>query len=210
MILCYSVIKYKSDDEILSQLGLNSVKKKYYKECKELVEMNNKRTNKKDQIVRAGENLFIDVINGKVKYECFSVYVGIISFLGRQYKAKRISNDIIAYRAMGYKNEMDWFDSSSIQKPLSRYKINQAIEYLEAADYIRTFYLKKGQMKYYSTRIRTKRELADFAGAREKKKLQKKIDEEKIRKRVIDGIRNMEAEYIQLKQNNSSIKTSIH
>jgi len=173
------------------------------------VERNNERTQKKDQIVRVGESLIIDVINRKVKYEYFSVYVGIISYLGRRYKAKRISDGIIAYRAIGYKNYMDWFDSECSQKPLSRYKTNQAVEYLEDADYIRTFYLKKGQMKYYSTRIKTINELAEFAGAREKKKWRKKIDEEKIRKRELEGLRDMEAEYIKLKESNTSINTPL-
>ncbi len=209
MILCYSVIQYKSDAEILKELGLNSVKKQYHKECKELVKKNNERTQKKDQIVRVGEDLIIDVINRKVKYDYFSVYVGIISYLGRRYKAKRISDRIIAYRAIGYKNYMDWFDSECSQKPLSRYKINQAAKYLEVADYIRTFYLKKGQMNYYSTRIKTKNELAEFAGAQEKKKWRKKIDVEKIRQRELEGIRDMEAEYIKLKQSNISINPSL-
>jgi len=197
MILCYSVIEYSSNDEILSKLGLDSIKKQYHKECKECVEKNNKRTKKIDQIIRVGEDLIIDVIKGKVKYDYFSVYLGIISFLGRRYAAKRISNDIISYRSIGFKNFNDWFESESIQKPPSRYIINKAVEYLEEAGFLRTFSLKRGQMKFYSTQLKTKKELAEFAKNCEIKKRRKKNEEEKLRKQMQIEINGLEIEYEQ-------------
>jgi hypothetical protein len=210
MILCHSVIEYYSDDKILKDLGLDPIKKQYHIECDKLVRENFERTQKKDQIVRVGENLIVDVINGKVKYDHFSVYVGIISFLGRRYKAKRISNEIIAYRAIGYKNFTDWFDSESTQKPLSRYKINKAVEYLEDAGYLRTFSLKIGQMKYYSTRLETKKELAEFVTNREKVKLRKKFREEKLREQALKEIQAEEEEYERLRQSNALYRPFYH
>jgi hypothetical protein len=210
MILCYSIIEYNSDDRILNELGLDSIKKQYHKECKDFIEENDNRTKKKDQIIRVGEDLIVDVIKGKVKYPYFSVYLGIVSFLGRQLKAKRISNDIIAYRAIGYKNFNDWYESESTKMPPSRYIINKAVEYLEEAGYIRTFYLKKGQMKFYSTRLKTKKEVAQFAMNCKRKKIRGQIEEEKLRERMNNEIHGLEIELEKLKKMNDSNGLSIH
>jgi len=130
--------------------------------------------------------------------------VGIISFLGRRSTAKRISNEIISYRSIGYKNFNDWVESESTKRPPSRYKISSKVEYLEEAGFLRTFSLKIGQMKFYSTRLKTKVELAEFAKNYTKKKLRRKIEEEKLREHIQDELHGLEREYEHLKKNNSA------
>ena len=152
----------------------------------------------------------MDVLNKKIKYDYFVVYVGIASYLGRTQPAKKISIEIIASRALGYKNFADYLDSNCIKNLLSRYKINKAIEYLENADFIRTFYLKRGQIKYFSTRLKTIEELAEFANNCKNKKLRKKIYKEKLRQRLHQKNHGLEIEYEQLKNNDACNGDTIH
>ena len=59
-------------------------------------------------------------------------------------------------------------------------------------------------MKFYSTRLKTKEGLAEFAKNCKKKKLLKRIEEEKLREQMHNEIHGWEREYELLKKNNSA------
>lgn len=189
-IICFGVVEFGGDREIINELELGNKLKEYHKECKTLVIHYEEWTGKKDQIVRVGKTLLLDTLNKKIRFDHFCIYVGILSFLGRnrQKPAKKISYSIIQYRAIGYKNENEYLRSKSTAKPFSQHKVKRAIEFLNNANFIRKFVLKKGQMIWFSTFIQTYEKLAEWVGEHELRKLKKKSDQEEIRLRVLNEI----------------------
>lgn len=210
-ILCYSVVEFGSELRLITKYELSNHISDYHKECKKFVEEYEIRSKRKDQIVRIGEELIRSVISREFDYDLFSVYVGIVSFLGRDNKpAKPISNDIIAYRALGYKNELDYLMSETTQKPLSKYKIRKSVELLEKMNFIRTYKLRRSVMTYYSTRISTKQKLAEYIVTREKNKIQNKIEEEKFRKEKLEELSKIRNELKELRDENKKTDKSLH
>ena len=211
-ILCFSVMEYNSNQKVLQELGLLDQSYEYHKECREFIDNYESITGKKDQIVRVGERLMLDVIEGKFNYETFSVYVGIISFQGRKKIPKKIAYSIIALRAMGYKTFNDYLASESIQEPLSNYRIKKAIDLLEQLEFIITFSFRAGQMRWFTTKtnfIKNKNELGEYVMKRNEKKFDRKIEEEEIRQRLYAKLREKELRYKKLKQLNRVINSPL-
>lgn len=209
-IICYAVVEYGGDKKIIKELKIGNKLKEYHKECKKLVEHYEKWTAKKDQIVRVGKTLLLDTLNKKFSFDYFCIYVGILSYLGRNKlkPAKKISYSIIQYRAMGYKNENEYLRSKSDVKTYSKHKVKRAIEFLEKANFIRTFCLVKGQMIWFSTFFASYEKLAEWVKNYEMKKLNKKKDKEEIRLRVLVEIRNAESELKDLSKKKKIIDPS--
>lgn len=200
-IICFAVIEYDCDEKIIEELGLELKINEYHNECKKLVKHYEKWTGKKDQIVRIGKTLLLHTLNKKIRFDYFCIYVGILSYLGRNRNkpAQKISYSNIQYRAMGYKNENEFLRSGSTIRPYKLYTVRKAIEFLTEANFIRKFVLVKGQMIWFSTFITTYEELAEYVKNYELKKLKKERDKEEIRLRVLDEIRNEENELKDLK-----------
>ncbi|QQS37038.1 MAG: primase C-terminal domain-containing protein [Ignavibacteriales bacterium] len=201
-ILCYGVLEFNSDTKIISDLELDSMAIQYHLECKKLITDYEQRTGKRDQIVRVGEKMFLDTLKKKIRFDYFFIYTGIISYLGRNATkpAKKISHSIISYRAIGFKNFTDYLESESISTPPSLSKVRSGIKFLETGDFIRTFSLKKGQMKYFSTYFKTKESLAEWVMNKEGKKLDKKIYEEELRQRMLAKLSEKQKKYQDLKK----------
>ena len=210
-IICYSVKEFRSEDRLISQLNLTDKLNEYHLECKKLINEYETRSQRKDMILRIGEKMMLSVLNNKLEYYLFSVYCGIVSYLGRGNKAaKKISNDIISYRALGYKNELDYLMSESNEKPLSKYKIRKAVKELEKANFIRTFKLKRSEMTYYSTKIGTKDNLAAYVTKIKSDRIQKRIDEEELRKERLKELEKQEKKYLDLLKENRKIERTIN
>ena len=65
-------------------------------------------------------------------------------------------------------------------------------------------------MKYFSTWLGTKEELSNYVINIEKKRLHKKIDEEKLRIERLKEIQDLENEYKQLKITDVAERVTIH
>lgn len=209
-ILCYSVVQFGSDPRLINKYELSGFISDYHNECKKFVERYEHTSKRKDQIVRIGEEMIRKIIEKEFDYDLFSVYVGIVSYLGRDNKpAKPISNDIISYRALGYKTEVDYLMSETTQKPLSKYKIRKFVGLLEKMNFIRTYKLRRSVMTYYSTKISSKKQLADYVTTREKNKILKKIEDEKLRKEKLEELSKIENELKQLRDENKKTEKSL-
>jgi len=201
-ILCYSVREYGSEDRLIYKLDLTEKINEYYVECSNFADRYESKSQSKNQILRIGEQMILSVLNGELSYEIFSVYCGVVSYLGRGNKAsKQISNRIIAYRAIGYKNEQDYKKFAAGQKPLSDYKIRKSIKILEdKLNFIRTFKLRGSDMTWYSTKIDTKEKLANYVATVNKNKIKRKMDEEQLRINKLDEIINYKENLRKLKE----------
>jgi len=209
-ILCYSIVQFGSEARLIDKYKLTEVIQEYYNECSSFVKEFESKSESKDQIVRVGEQLIRNVIDKKIDYDLFSVYVGIISFLGRDNRpAKPISNDTIAFRALGYKTELDYLMSDCSRKPLSKYKIRKMVEKLEKMNLIRTFKLKRAVMTYYSTKIKSKGALAEYVCKIQNNKIQKKIDDEKLRRGKLEEILDANNKLKNIRNENKKLESTI-
>lgn len=210
-ILCYSVIEFSSNSKIITNLNLTDKANEYHLECKKFINYYETRSQRKDMILRIGEKMILSVLNKQLEYYLFSVYCGIVSYLGRGNKvAKKISNDIISYRALGYKNEIDYLMSETREKPLSKYKIRKAVKELEKANFIRSFKLKRAEMTYYSTKIESKENLATYVTKIKINKIQKRIDEEELRKEKLTELEEKQKTYMNIILENRKKESFLH
>lgn len=215
-IICYGVIEYDGDRKIIEELGLTDKLNVYHQECKKLVEHYENWTGRKDQIVRVGQTLILDAYYKRFRFEYFCIYVGMISYLGRNSKkpAKQISQDNIRYRAMGYKNEDEYLCSNSKAPPIKKSTIKSGIKKIEKCNLIRSFSLVKGRMKWFSTFFATNEKLAEFVKICEIKKLHKRKSKDLLRLKMQEEIRG-EQEKLDAIINNKQINaissySSIH
>lgn len=210
-ILCYSVIEFSSNSKIISNLNLTDKANEYHLECKKFINDYETRSQRKDMILRIGEKMILSVLNKQLEYYLFSVYCGIVSYLGRGNKAaKKISNDIISYRALGYKNELDFLMSETTEKPLSKYKIRKAVKELEKANFIRSFKLKRAEMTCYSTKIESKENLAAYVTKIKTNQIQKRIDEEELRKEKLIELEEKQKAYLNIVLENRKKESCLH
>lgn len=200
-IICFAVVEFGGDKDIITELKLQKKIKKYHNECKKFVEKYENWSGHKDQIVRVGKTLLLDTLNRKIQFDYFCIYVGILSYLGRnrQKPAKKIAYSIIRFRAMGFKNEEEYLLSESKIPPVKQSRLKSAIQFLEKANFIRTFIAVKGQMRWFSTFLPTYESLAEYAKRQELKKIEKYKRKEEIRLRVLDEIKDAKKELKNLK-----------
>ena len=213
-IICFGVIEYECDKKIIEELKLEDKINEYHKECKNLVKRYEGWTGKKDQIVRIGKSLILDTYKKNIRFEYFCVYVGIISYLGRNSlkPAKQISHNIIQFRAMGFKNETEFLRSESTTMPYTPNTIRSAIKKIEDTNLIRTFSLVKGRMKWFSTFYSTNETLAEWVKNREIKKLRKNKEKDLLRVKMQEQIQAEENELKDLinKKKIVSSSSSLH
>jgi len=210
-ILCYSVIEFSSNFKIISNLNLTDKANDYHLECKKFINDYETRSQRKDMILRIGEKMILSVLKKQLEYYLFSVYCGIVSYLGRGNKAaKKISNDIISYRALGYKNELDFLMSETTEKPLSKYKLRKAVKELEKANFIRSFKLKRAEMTCYSTKIQSKENLASYVTKIKTNRIQKRINEELLRKEKLKELEEKQKKYMDLVIENRKNESCLH
>ena len=210
-ILCYSVKEFSSNSKIISNLKLTDKVNEYHLECKMFITEYETRSKRKDMILRIGEKMILSVLNKQLEYYLFSVYCGIVSYLGRGNKAaKKISNDIISYRALGFKNELDFLMSETTEKPLSKYMIRKAVKELEKANFIRSFKLKRAEMTCYSTKIESKENLASYVTKIKTNKIQKRINEEELRKEKLKELEEKQLLYRNLVSENRKKESCLH
>lgn len=185
-IICFGVVEYNGDKKIIKDLGLLDKLNEYHQECKKLVEHYENWTGKKDQIVRIGKALIIDVYRKNFRFEYFCIYVGIVSYLGRNKNrpAKQISQSIIGFRAMGFKDEAEYLLSASDTKPIKGSTIRSGIRKIEDMNLVRSFSLVKGRMKWFSTFIETNEKLAEMVKNYEIKKMHKISLNDLLRSRI--------------------------
>jgi hypothetical protein len=191
-IICYGLVEYGGDRKIIEELGIANKLIEYHQECKRLVEHYENWTGRNDQIVRIGQTLMLDAYYKRFRFEYFCIYVGIISFLGRNTHkpSKQISHNIIRFRSMGFKNEAEYLLSNCKATPMKESTIRSGIKNIEDRNLLRSFSLVKGRMKWFSTFIETKEKLAEYVKNCEIKKLHKKNTDELLRSIVQREIRN--------------------
>jgi len=215
-IICFAVVEYGSDKKIIEELELGDKLTEYHKECKRLVEHYEEWTGKKDQIVRVGKALLLDSLNGKFRFDYFCIYVGIVSYLGRNpYKpAKQIAHNVIRFRAMGFKDETEYIKSASKAVPIKESIIRSGIKNIEDRNLLRSFSLVKGRMKWFSTFFKTNEKLAEWVRDREIEKNRKKNEQELLRIKIQEEIQReldeLNKRTKRTKTNNPSLSSSLH
>lgn len=215
-IICFAVIEYDCDKKIIEELGLDEKLIEYHAECKKLVKHYENWTGKKDQIVRIGKALILDVYRKNFRFEYFCIFVGIISYLGRNaYKpAKQIAHNVIRFRAMGFKDEAEYLKSTSQAVPLKESIIRSGIKNIEDRNLLRSFSLVKGRMKWFSTFFETNEKLAEWVRDREIKKNRKKNEKDLLRVKMQEEIQleldELNKKLKRTKNTNTSSLSSLH
>lgn len=215
-IICFAVIEYDGDKKIIEELELGDKLTEYHTECKKLVKHYESWTGKKDQIVRIGKALILDAYRKNFRFEYFCIFVGIISYLGRNaYKpAKQIAHNVIRFRAMGFKDEAEYLKSTSQAVPLKESIIRSGIKNIEDRNLLRSFSLVKGRMKWFSTFFNTNEKLAEWVRDREIEKNRKKNEKDLLRVKMQEEIQReldeLNKRTKRTKTNNPSLSSSLH
>lgn len=189
-IICFAVIEYDCDKKIIEELGLSDKLNEYHNECIKLVKHYERWTGRKDQIVRVGKTLILDAYYKRFRFEYFCIYVGIVSFLGRNpaKPAKKISQSIIGYRAIGFKNENEYLLSDSEITPIKESTIRSGIKKIEQMNLVRSFSIVKGRMKWFSTFFKNNENLAEWVTKKETEKIRKEKKMDLLRMKMQDTL----------------------
>ena len=180
-IIAFSVIEFDSDGEILKELNISDLAEQYHSECKDFINERLLRS-PKQMIISIGKKILLNTLSDDIPFKFFYIFAGICSYLGRQKsKVKRISSNIISYRSIGFKNEMDYMESDSTIEPPSRYKVKQAINFLKKYKYIQVYKDKLNKMPYYSTYFPNDDALMRFIEKGKHSKLIKELNENEQR-----------------------------
>jgi hypothetical protein len=118
-----------------------------------------------DAYCRIGKNLFVDTMNKRFDYKQFTVLCAINSIIGKQSEYKRITKDKILYRMLGYKSKEIFCSEYKLDvRLLTRRQLERIINSLHEKNFFGKFTYAK-RISYYST----------------------KLDDEQLRKRVLQN-----------------------
>ena len=147
------------------------VKVKSYLRIKELGSLVNRYVNNyvekygDDAYCRIGKDLFMDTLHKRFDYNCFAVLCAISSVLGKRSEYKRITKSKISYRMLGYKTKEIFICENGIRvNILTKRQIERIIKKLHSKGFFGKFTYAK-RITYYSTRL----------------------DDEQLRKRVLQN-----------------------
>ncbi|MHB1686953.1 MAG: primase C-terminal domain-containing protein [Ignavibacteriaceae bacterium] len=188
-IICFAVREQDLSSELIINLNLSDVFDEYYAECVGMMKLF--ETYGEYVFTRIGLNFFLETLNGKVDFEVFSIYAGVVSYLGRTKKFPRpIANSIILYRSRGFKNKTDYDDFCENVMPVklpSDYTRRKALNILgsQNKNMLHFASLKSGRMKYFSTFYKTDSAIINYLVEREKKKNDRLANESKLRENAL-------------------------
>lgn len=118
-----------------------------------------------DAYCRVGKDLLMDTLHKRFDYNCFAVLCAISSVLGKRSEYKRITKSKIAYRMLGYKSkEIFICENGNRVNILTKRQIERIIKKLHSKGFFGKFTYAK-RITYYSTRL----------------------DDEQLRKRVLQN-----------------------
>lgn len=139
---------------------------------------------------RVGKELFLETIKGKFEYRLFALLCAITAVLGKTKAYKRISKERLRYAMIGYKSkEVFTKEKKGNLDPLSDRVIGNLVDKLELKKLIMKFTYQR-RHTYYSTRIKTKKILAEyvneFKSLKQSQKL--KMEDALLSKMITDNL----------------------
>lgn len=127
---------------------------------------------------RIGKELFFETLYGKFEYEAFAVLCAVSAILGKVQAYKMITRERIGYAMIGYKSQDVYIkDKKGKLSPSSDKVIGRITDQLESKKLINKFTYNR-RNTYYSTRVKTKKKLAEFVMALKEKKQARKLKTE--------------------------------
>jgi hypothetical protein len=135
----------------------------------------NTEINGKEPYCRVGKEILVETIKGKFEFQLFSLLAAISAVLGKTAQYKRITKDRLRYAMIGYKAKGIYYcDKKGNLAPSLDRVIGRLVDILEDKKLITKFTYRNRQT-FYSTRIKTKKKLAELIEVMKLKKQASKL-----------------------------------